>query len=331
MKLPLVFLLLLSCGTRLSAQFATAVADQTFKVDGTHEYAYAFGAGDQVALHVQLIAGRRLKVVELIQWPDNSIFRSYELDTVLNKTIQIPQTGVYVLRIQEAGLGKKICRYTLFRAPGSPETARFDTRVTWDLAQYPDYRIAHRYVPTGKKTDVVPLGGQVTVQASNFGTKKAMNAYQFTLPPNTVRWAYRISVGQAVFEARRQDAEKLTAALKSNAVKLMGVEPRTALAAYALGLTVDLTTSTAGEDVDYALLTPDNLPKFYAGQAYDAFLFQSGVSVDAQRRSWPLEGICYFAFRSNNWMNDIDVLIDIEAVTETQLFADEIYLEPVTD
>lgn len=330
MKLPLA-LLLLFFGGRLAAQFATSVADQTFKVDGKHEFAYAFGAGDQIALHVELIAGRRLKVVELIQWPDNPVFRSYELDTVLNKTIQIPQTGVYVLRIQETGLGKKICRFTLFRAPGSPETARLDTRVNWDLSQYPEYRITHRLIPNGKKTDIVALGGQVTVQASNFGTKKAMNAYQFSLPANTVRWAYRISVGQAAIEARRKDAEKLTGALKTNAVKLMGVEPRTALAAYALGLTVDLTASTAGEDVDYALLNPDNLPKFYAGEAYDAFLFQTGISVDAQRRSWPLEGALYFAFRSDNWMNDIDVLIDIEAVTETQLFTEETYLEPLKE
>jgi hypothetical protein len=196
-------------------------------------------------------------------------------------------------------MGKKVCRFTLHRAPGSPETARLDTRVTWDLAQFPQYQIATRLVPAGKRTEVISLGGQVTVGANNFGTQKGMNAYQFTLPPNTARWAFRIAVGQAAIEARRKDAEKLTSSLKSGAVRMLGVEPETALAA------------------------------FYAGQPYDAFMFQSGVSVDAQRRSSPLEGTWFFALRSDNWMRDIDVLIDIEAVTETDLFVEEMYLEPV--
>lgn len=322
-------LFLLVAGIRLSAQFAVPVADQTFKLDGTHEYAYALAAGDQLALHVQLLSGRRLKVVELIQWPDYPVFRSYELDTALDKTIIIPQTGIYVLRLQETGMGKKVCRFTLYRAPGSPETARIDTRVTWDLKQYPEYQIATRQVPTGKKTDVVSLGGQVTVGSNNFGTQKGMNAYQFTLPHNTVRWAFRIAVGQAAIEARRKDAEKLTGALKNSAIRMLGVEPETALAAFALGMAVDMTVSSAGEDVDYALLSAENLPKFYAGQSYDTFLFQSGISVDAQRRSSPLEGSWFFALRSDNWMRDIDVQIDIEAVTETQLYTEETYLLPV--
>ncbi len=325
--LPVLFAFLLA--GHAHAQFANLIADQTFKVDGTHEFPYAFAAGDQVALKVQLLTGRRLKVVELIQWPDNAVFRSYELDTLINQTIVIPQTGVYMLRIQETGMGKKVCRFTLLRAPGSPETAHLDTRVNWDLKQYPQYQIATRHIPAGKKTEVESLGGQVTVGANNFGTQKGMNAYQFTLPPNTVRWAFRISVGQAGIEARRKDAEKLTSNLKSGAVRMLGVEPETALAAFALGMAVDLTVSSAGEDVDYALLSPDNLPKFYAGESYDAFMFQSGVSVDVQRRSSPLEGTWILALRSDNWMRAIDVNIDIEAVTETQLYTEEMYLEPV--
>lgn len=325
--LPVLFAFLLA--GHAHAQFANLIADQTFKVDGTHEFPYAFAAGDQVALKVQLLTGRRLKVVELIQWPDNAVFRSYELDTLINQTIVIPQTGLYMLRIQETGMGKKVCRFTLLRAPGSPETAHLDTRVNWDLKQYPQYQIATRHIPAGKKTEVESLGGQVTVGANNFGTQKGMNAYQFTLPPNTVRWAFRISVGQAGIEARRKDAEKLTSNLKSGAVRMLGVEPETALAAFALGMAVDLTVSSAGEDVDYALLSPDNLPKFYAGESYDAFMFQSGVSVDVQRRSSPLEGTWILALRSDNWMRAIDVNIDIEAVTETQLYTEEMYLEPV--
>jgi hypothetical protein len=65
-----------------------------------------------------------------------------------------------------------------------------------------------------------------------------------------------------------------------------------------------------------------------AGQAqYDAHIWQGGISVDAQRRFSPLSGTWFFALKNNNWVDDINVIIDIEAVTETPLFEEEIYLE----
>lgn len=306
-----------------------AVADQTFKLNGTSDYVYAFAEGDQVQLTAEELTGKKIKAVEFMQYPDYHIFRAYELDSALIKTILIPKTGVYLLRFQEAGLSKKICRFTLHRTPASAETARFKTRVEWDITQMPDYSVRKRAVETSKKLEVISLGGQVTVQGSKLYLKKPVNAYQFTLPPNTVRWAYRVSVGQATTEARRRDADKLKSALQSGAVKIMGIQPETALAAFALGAAIDLTASTAGEDVEYAIVDYDNWTKFSDYKEYTAFMQQSGVSVDVQRRYAPLQGTFYFALKSDNWVDDINVNIDIEAVTEVPVFETEIYLEPV--
>jgi hypothetical protein len=305
------------------------VADQTFKLDGTSEFLYAFAEGDQVQLYVDELTGREIKSVEFLLYPGHIVFRAYELDSALTKEIVIPKTGVYQLRFQEKGLSKKVCRFTLHRQPASPETVRFDTRIGWDLLQNPQYQVRKRAVQTGKKVEIVSIGGQVTVAASKFFTKKPVNAYQFTLPPHTVRWAYRVSVGQAVQEARRRDAEKFKSALHSGAIKLMGVQPETALAAFALGASLDLTVSAAGEDVEYAIVDYDNWLKFAAYQEYTAFMQQAGVSVDAQRRYAPLEGTYYVALKSDNWVDDINVSIDIEAVTEVPVFETETYLEPL--
>ncbi len=313
-------------GTSLQA---LPVADQTFKLNGTTEYVYAFAEGDQVQLTAEELTGKEIKAVEFMQFPDYNIFRAYELDSALKKTILIPQTGVYLLRFQETGLSKKICRFTLHRTPASAETARFKTRVEWDIRETPGYNVRKRAVETGKKLDVIPLGGQVTVLASKFYLKKPVNVYQFTLPPNTVRWAYRISVGQATSDARRRDADKLKSVLQSGAVKIMGVQPETALAAFALGAAIDMTVSTAGEDVEYAIVDYDNWTKFSENKPYTAFMQQSGVSVDVQRRYSPLQGTYYFALKSDNWVDDINVQIDIEAVTEVPVFETETYLEPV--
>ena len=333
---PLLYFFL-AAPLALSAQTAPAatslqplpVADQTFKLSGTTEYVYAFAEGDQVQLMAEELTGKEIKAVEFMQFPDYNIFRAYELDTVLKKTILIPKTGVYMLRFQEKGLSKKVCRFTLHRTPAGAETARFQTRVEWDIRETPNYSVRKRAVETGKKLDVIPLGGQVTVLASKFYLKKPVNVYRFTLPPNTVRWAYRISVGQATADARRRDADKLKSVLQSGAVKIMGVQPETALAAFALGAAIDMTVSTAGEDVEYAIVDYDNWTKFSENKPYTAFMQQSGVSVDVQRRYSTHQGTYCFALKSDNWVDDINVQIDMEAVTEVPVFETETYLEPV--
>ncbi len=312
----------------LAAQTPVPVADQTFKMDGEHRYVYAFAQGDQVLLHMELLIGRQVKNVEFTQLNGPMLFSTYALDSSLNKTILIPQTGVYVLRIEERGMGKKVCRFTLHRTAAGALTERMDTRVNWDIGQHQQYRERRRMIPAGKKTDLSSLGGKVTVSASKMGLKSPVSAYSFTLPPHTVQWAYRITVGQALMEARQKDADQLTSALNSGAAKILPVAPPTALAAFALGMAIDLTVPKAGEDVEYALLTAENLSKFKKREPYQAFIWQGDVSVDVQRRYSPLDGSYFFAFRSDNWMDDITVNVDIEAVTETPIFAEEIYLEP---
>lgn len=320
---------ILCAALHAQAQSPLAVADQTFKVDGVHEYFYAFAEGDQVDLYIQLIAGRRLKTVEFIGWPQNVLYSNYELDTALTQPIRIPQTGVYLLRITEQGMGKKICRFTLRRQPAGPLTARIDTRVGWDVKANGSWEVQRRQIPAGKKTEIYSVSGQVTVGAMNLGLGNNRSSYRFELPANTVQWAYRIGVSQSAIEARRRDAEYFKTLTQKGATKIMAVQPETALAAFALGMAVQMTTSSAGEDIEYAITDAANLQKFMDGKdKYDAYIWQGSVSVDAQRRYAPLGGAYAFALKNNNLVNNVDVAIDIEAVTETPLFDEEIYLTP---
>jgi hypothetical protein len=325
-----ILALLLMGSATLAAQLpALPIADQTFRLEGVSEHFYAFAEGDQVALYAEELTGKKIKSVELSQYPGGPLlFRAYELDTALRKTILIPHTGIYLLRFNETGMSKKVCRFTLHRQAAGPEMARFDTRLNWDVAKSPAFRVGKKSVETGKKTEVVSLGGQTTVSGNKVFLKKPVNAYQFTLPPNTRQWAFRIAVGQTAQEARRQDAQKLKQAFQGGAAKLLGVQPETALAAFALGMALDLTTSKSGEDVDYALVDWDNWQRFSKDEKYSAFIQQTGISADVQRRYSPLEGTYYFALRSDNWIDDITVNIDIEAVVETPVFEVQWFLEP---
>ena len=326
MKLPLLYSFLLLFASPLLAQ---QVADQTFKLEGASEHFYAFAEGDTIQLHFEELTGKKIKSIEFSRFQETELlFRAYELDSILTKILIIPKTGIYQLRFHETGLNKKICRFVLDRKAGSAETARFDTQVGWDVHANPGFQILKKSIQTGKKTEVVSLGGQATVSSSKFYLKKPVNAYQFNLPPNTRQWAYRIAVGQAAQEARQQDAQKLRQAFQGGAAKILGVQPETALAAFALGMAIDMSVSKAGEDVDYAITDWDNWQQFSKGENYTAFMQQTGISVDAQRRYAPLEGTYFFALRSDNWVDDITVNIDIEAVVETPIFETRIFLEP---
>jgi hypothetical protein len=116
---------------------------------------------------------------------------------------------------------------------------------------------------------------------------------------------------------------------KKGAMKLVAFQPQTALAAYAMGMAVQLTTSTAGEDIEYALVDAGNLQRFMQGaDQYDAYIWQGSVSVDAQRRQHPLGGAYAFALKNNNLLESVEVLVEIEAIVETLIFEDEFYLTP---
>lgn len=305
------------------------VADHTFKMEGEHTFIYAFAKDDEVSLYISLLVGRQVREVEFNQLNGPRLFSTFALDTSLHHRLRIPQTGIYQLILRERGLGKKVCRFVIHRRPASPLTERFDTHVGWDVRQNPHFRQQKRSVLVGKQTEIVSLGGQVNVSASKMWTKKPMGTYRFTLPPHTVRWAYRITVGQATAEARRKDAEALKNLLQSGAAKVLAIAPQTALAAFALGAAVDLGVPKVGDVVDYALLSQENVEKFLKGEKYQAFIFQENVSADVQRRFSPLEGTWYFAFRNDNWVDDITLQVDIEAVREIPIYAEETYLEPI--
>lgn len=316
------------CGQPLAGQLRL-VADQTFELNGAQTFTYALAEGDSLFLYAGELTGKTLKTIEFVQYPNHVLLRIVEADTALRQQLLIPATGIYQLRFAETGMRKKLCRFTLHRKPANAVSARFDTRVLWDIEQIPQFQVVKRAVQSGVRTEVISLGGQVTVGASKVYLKKPVNVYQFTLPPNTIRWAYRVAVGQAAQEARQRDTEKLKSALQSGAVKMLAVQPETALAAFALGAALDLTISTAGEDVGYALVDWNNWLLFSEDKPYQAFMQQNLISVDVQRRYAPLSGQYFFAFRNDNWVDDISVSVDIEAVTEVPVFETELHLEPL--
>lgn len=325
----LLLILTFAISFQSHGQERVLVADQTFKVEGVHEYYYAFAEGDLIELEVGLLAGNRLKKVAFLALPDLVIYSNYDLDTVVVVRVRASFTGVYLLRITEQGIGKKVCHFAIHRTALGPSTAKMDTRVSWDIKNQGQWTVEKRHLEAGKKAESFSLSGRVAVPAVKIGLVSNRVAYRFELPPNTTRWAYRVGVSQLAKESQRKDAEAFADLTKKGAMKLMAFQPQTALAAYAMGVAIQVTTSTSGEDIEYALVDAANLERFMRGEnQYDAYIWQGSVSVDAQRRQQPLAGGYAFVLKNNNLIDNVDVMVEIEAIIETPVFEEEIFLAP---
>lgn len=89
------------------AQKAIPIADQTFRMDGQQTFVYAFAEGDAVELTAAELSGKKIKNIEFIPFAGKTIFSRYETDSVARQIIRIPHTGIYQLRFNESGAGKK--------------------------------------------------------------------------------------------------------------------------------------------------------------------------------------------------------------------------------
>lgn len=132
MKLLLIVTILFHC-TLLGAQNIT-VAEGSFKVAAVEEenFYYGFAAGDQVSIFIREEKSREIKEVEFIEYPKTSRYIEFKKNRI-EKTVTIPSTGVYRLRISNGALSSRVCSYRIVRTPATDTLASFSTTVSWDI------------------------------------------------------------------------------------------------------------------------------------------------------------------------------------------------------
>lgn len=306
------------------------VADLTFKVNGISDFYYAFAEGETVFMEYHPLVGNGLKFISFSKHPDGqALYSDFNPDSVKTSVLPIAETGIYQLQLKEKGAGSKLCRVVL-RKIQSKLYPQFNNNLSWNAANNPAFTLDKTSKQVGKNTEIHSLGGSVVVSANKFGFKSPKNVYRFSLPNQTARWAVRISVGQEGNESRKKDNEQLSLEIKKASTKLFGIEPTTGLAAFALGMSIDMMNSKSGEDVSYDLLDEANAQLFLSAKPYKSFFTQTGISVDAQRfENINLPSGLAIALKSDNFLDDINVTVDIEAIVETPIIIDNWYLSPI--
>ena len=109
------------------------VTDQTIRLGGgkKEELMFGFAAGDKIIFNFQEENSKDLKEIEIIEYPTLSRFSDYKTSRVKNKEIIVNQQGVFIFRLKNSSLAKRICKLKIQRVPASAATERFNSSVSW--------------------------------------------------------------------------------------------------------------------------------------------------------------------------------------------------------
>lgn len=181
---------------------AVEVVQMTQKIGSSNgeELLYGFAKGDKVIIQINEQENKELKEIEFKQYgaSGTSLFKDFKATAVNQKTVEIAETGIYSLIINNSSMTKRVCNISIYRIPESDETSDFNTTVYWKTEYDTTYfttqeRYLKRkeYVP---KTIISPSEHYINSgsNATVLGGKSRITV-PITLPKNTQEFYYQFS------------------------------------------------------------------------------------------------------------------------------------------
>lgn len=247
------------------SQTEVDVADITLKVAalGNEELMYGFAEGDKVIFSMTEKDGKELKEVTISEYPANIKYQNRAVSKIENKTFNVIKKGVYVFSFYNSNVKGRIINVIIKRVPSKPELANFNTKVSWHNVIDTTYKAEEHQYLIKSDTSFVEVINTNAVVHSELNSNGNRANISFTIPSNTVSWAYWIGVGQESKKAYQKDIQAMS---NMGANFVGGINP---LAGILLGVMPTLTKSNTGENVHYYILADyDNAVKFMAGQQF---------------------------------------------------------------
>lgn len=318
-KKHIITLAILLITIKTFAQTPITVAEKTVKIGtlGQQVFYYGFAQGDKMIFSFEEITGKELKEIEITEMPSSSKFMDYKVKKILNKKININQTGVYKFSFINAALAGRICKIKIQRIPQSTETINFNTSVYWRTKQ------DTTYVPTLQK---VAISSDTTVvetynSSPQLSSKNAINGnknYQiidFTLPDNTITWSFYLATGTQ----GKAEYDKAKISFAKSAVKLVStianLDPMAALALTG----VSFFNKTQGDDnVKYWFLNSPKSVAFFETQKPFTWYKKGDVINEASQMKAPLKGKVYLALLNDNTLDPIKLTLKVVAIVVKQ-------------
>ena len=65
------------------------VSEQTIKVKSNEEFYFAFAKGDEIVFDLEVVKGKNLKEVEIVEYPNSSKFFEFKTKNISNKNMYL--------------------------------------------------------------------------------------------------------------------------------------------------------------------------------------------------------------------------------------------------
>jgi hypothetical protein len=301
------------------AQNPIDIYESTIKIGAlaSEEYLCGFAEGDQLVFNFEEINGKELKELEIVELPSSSKFIDYKTKKIINKTLNIQNTGIYKFRFSNSNIAGRICKIKIQRVPASEATKLFNTNV------YTRTAYDTTYVPTEEKFLVKSDTAIVSVvdQIAKVSSQTAMNGnsnrniVDFNLPEGTISWSYYIGVGKEGREAFQAAVDKFLPDAAKMASSIPGYGAMAALALTGINY---FTKVQGADNVKYYFITDWNSVLLFNSNKPFYQYKQGDVINDASKMIKPLSGKLYLGLYNDNISTAIEVVIKITAITINQ-------------
>ena len=196
----------------------------TIDFDQTKELFFSFAEGDEIVFDFQLVKGKNLKEIEIIELPNNSVFSEFKAQNISSKRITVRNKGLYKFKFRSSSLGRRVCKIKISRIPANDATKKFNTNWKWKTIRdtiYTPYTLDSitGYKKINYKEKIKELVKTENVEELVFNKNQRVHSYynenvsrsylKVDLPNNTktdlkeeriIAWAYWIGVGEEAQE-----------------------------------------------------------------------------------------------------------------------------------
>jgi hypothetical protein len=315
--MKIIALALLLCGSITTySQESVDLIESTLKLGITEEKEFYFGfaEGDQIVLNLEVLKGKSIGEVEVAEYPSFTKFTDYETSGITNKKLPVSKDGIYKFRIKNKGLSGKICKIHIQRIPLNEHTKNFNSEVYWRTLYDTTYYSKNENYLIRRDTSIVNIMDQTAKVHSNGNLNGNKTTLNFNLPPNTKAWSYYIGVNQEGQQAYQDAVNDLTRLARPIVNRLTGYNP---LAALALGLPNYLVQAQSGEDIDYCILTDENLKLQNSGQQY-YYLKRGKIINGFSRMDNGIKDNLQICLINDNAVTGVTVSVKVTAIVVTE-------------
>lgn len=314
-------------------------------VDQTKELYFSFAKGDEIIFNMEMIKGKNIKVIEVVETPSNTILTEFKSNGLKDKHIHIRNKGIYKFKFYSSSLTRRVCKIKIFRIPKDESTRTFNTNWKWKIKRDTTYTSYQEDTLVGYQTikykeTVRELKETKFEEIMLFEKSQRVHSYWNPNPSRTylrvdlpktnsthlkeerlVAWSYWIGVGQEGAEAYKENLKSV-----SNLVgKAANIYYQSPLAGVAVGAITDLMIPSTGQDIQYyfiedfnnvtQFLNQQNFLQFDKGKGVAAF----GRSERTNRRTF------YIGLYNDNRQLGLDVDVKVLAIKEIKIYENIVY------